>query len=133
MENIRRMELASVLSKNPSIMTEKRFLGFKTCFTYRPTHSPLVGIYLEYDPINGHRVRQLVASAPDEVDELIQKEGMPHPSCNGNIRLCLCYSRDHHFAAMQLSQYANFDYHPIDEIRVAEGEEAEKLLYPFVR
>lgn len=133
MANIAKMEMANDLFKKDCIKVEKAFLGLMTKVVYTPTNSPLVGICLEYDVANGQKVKQLIESAPSKLEAIIQKEGCPKPSDNGNVRLSICFSKDHHFAALQLSQFSNFEYHPMSEIHFVEGEDAEKELRPFIK
>ena len=133
MENISKMEMASALFNKPYIKTEKKFFGFKTNVTYTRTNSPIVGICLEFSPTEGQKVQAIVGASLNALDETIQREGLPKTSDNGNIRLNLCYSQDHEFAALHLQQFSGFEYHTLGEIRFAEGDEARKLLAVFVK
>ena len=133
MENISKMEMASALFNKPYVKTEKKFFGFKTNVTYTRTNSPIVGICLEFSPTEGQKVQAIVGASLNALDETIQREGLPKTSDNGNIRLNLCYSQDHEFAALHLQQFSGFEYHTLGEIRFAEGDEARKLLAVFVK
>ena len=133
MENISKMEMASALFNKPYVKTEKKFFGFKTNVTYTRTNSPIVGICLEFSPTEGQKVQAIVEASLKALDETIQREGLPKTSDNGNIRLNLCYSQDHEFAALHLQQFSGFEYHTLGEIRFAEGDEARKLLAVFVK
>lgn len=133
MENVTKMEMANTLLKKECIKVEKAFLGLVTKVIYTPTNSPVMGVCLEYDLANGQKVKHLVEVAPEKVESIIQKEGEPKTTDNGNIRLSLCFSKDHRFAALQLSQFTNFEYHPISDIVIVEGEKAEMELRPFIK
>lgn len=133
MANIAKMEMANVLFKKDCIKVEKAFLGLMTKVTYTPTNSPIVGLCLEYDLANGQKVKDIVEAAPSKVESVIKKEGKPQPCDNGNMRLTICFSRDHRFAALQLFQFTNFEYHPMSEIHIVEGDEAELELRPFIK
>lgn len=127
------MEMASVLFKKSCIKVEKSFFGLKTKVTYLTTNSPVNGLSLEYDCTNGKKVMDFMNTAPSGIDQLIEKEGKPQTSDNGNMLLTLCYSKDHQFAAFQLFQYSNFEYHVVGEIKFYEGSDAEKELSPFIK
>lgn len=133
MENITKMEMAHDLFKKNCIKVEKAFLGLVTKVTYIPTNSPVVGLCLEYDLTNGQKVRHLIETAPRNLEAVLKKEGKPITSDNGNVRLSLCFSKDHRFAALQLFQFTNFEYRPVGEIHFMEGDEAEMELRPFVK
>lgn len=133
MANIAKMEMANDLFKKDCIKVEKVFLGLMTKVIYTPTNSPIEGVCLEYDLTNGQKVKQIVESDPCKVESVIKKEGKPQPCDNGNMRLTLCFSKDHRFVALQLFQFTNFEYHPMSEIHIVEGDEAELELRPFIK
>ena len=124
--------MASAVFEKSCIKVEKKFFGLMTKVTYVPTNSPIVGETFEYSVSEGDKLNQLVTAAPNEVDFILQKVGRPVESSNGHWMVSICYSKDHKFVALQLSEYIGFDYNKIGEIRFAEGEDAEKLLRPFV-
>lgn len=132
MEYINNMELANALYHNPNIKVQKRFFGLKTVVIYTQTNSTVVGRYQEFDNESGRKIQQLLESTIDKLNTIARKLGHPQPVDNGKYCLSMCFSQDHQFVAMQLSQYVDFDYHPVGSIRFAEGEEAEMLLKPFV-
>lgn len=133
MENIKKMEMASALFKKDCIKVEKAFFGLVTKITYIPTGSPVVGLSLEFDPINGEKVSQLIDASAGNLEALIKKVGCLKCCDNGNYRLSLCFSRDHRFAALQLHQFSNFSYRSVGEIRFVEGDVAEREISLFVK
>ncbi|WP_405328696.1 hypothetical protein [Fibrobacter sp.] len=133
MENISKMEMANALFNQIYIKTEKCFFGLKTKVTYAPTNSPVVGTYLEYTPAEGQKAKAILEAAPAELDAVLQKNGRPQTGENGNMKLNLCYSRDHEFAALHLQQFSGFEYRTIIETRFAVGDEAKKLLNAFIK
>lgn len=132
MENIAKMEMAKDLFKQNCIKVEKTFLGLKTKVTYIPTNSPVVGLYLEFDAVNGQKVMDLLSATPSEFEKILKKEGKPTTADNGNTRLYICFSKDHKFAALQLFRYSNFEYHAVGDIRFIEGDMAEMEIGTFV-
>ena len=133
MENISKMEMANALFNKPYIKTEKKFFGFKTNVTYTKTNSPVVGTCLDYSPTEGQKVKDMFEASSSTLDAVVQKNGHPKTSDNGNYRLNLCYSQDREFAALQLQQFSGFEYHNVGGIRFVEGEKAHKLLAVFVK
>ena len=133
MANISNMEMACAVFEKSCIKVEKVIFGLKTKVTYIPTNSPIVGETFEYSVSEGDKLNQLVTAAPNEVDFILQKVGRPVESSNGHWMVSICYSKDRKFAAIQLSEFVGFDYKNVGEVRFAEGEEAEKLLRPFVK
>ena len=133
MENISKMEMATALFNQIYIKTEKNFFGLKTKITYAPTNSPVVGTALEFAPAEGQKAKAILEASPAELDAVLQKNGRPKTSDNGNMKLNLCYSRDHEFAAFHLQQFSGFEYHTVVETRFATGDEAKKLLHAFIK
>lgn len=133
MENISKMEMATALFNQIYIKTEKAFFGLKTKVTYAPTNSPVVGTSLEYSPAEGQKAKAILEASPAELDAVLQKNGRPQTSDNGNMKLNLCYSRDHEFATFHLQQFSGFEYHTVIETKFATGNEAKKLLHAFIK
>ena len=129
MENVKSMELAEALFQKNCIKVEKAFFGLKTKVSYVPTNSPVVGLYLEYDSDVGKQIKQLVSAEWKN----LKNEKAPDDCSNGHYRLAICFSKDRQFVALQLSQYVDFEYHPISEIRFAEGSTAETVLRVFMK
>lgn len=131
--NIAKMEMASALFNQIYIKTEKSFFGLKTKVTYAPTKSNVVGVTLDFNPTEGQKVRAILEADQSELIAILKKEGRPVTSDNGNLRLNLCYSQDHEFAALHLQQFQGFEYRTVGKIRFATGNEAKKLLTAFVK
>lgn len=126
-------EMAKAIFNKSCIKVKKCFFGLITKVIYTLTDSPVVGAYQEYDASNGEKAKLFLSLPPEMLRSTIQKDGRVKPAENGKFCMSLCYSRDHRFAAFLLSQYINFDYRPVGEIRFAEGDEAETLLEAFVK
>ena len=133
MENISKMEMATALFNQIYIKTEKTFFGLKTKITYAPTNSLVVGTSLEFAPAEGQKAKAILEASPAELNAVLQKNGRPQTGENGNMKLNLCYSRDHEFAAFHLQQFSGFEYHTVVETRFATGDEAKKLLHAFIK
>lgn len=133
MEFINNMEVAEALYHSPCIEVKKTFFGLKKDVLYTQTNSVVKGRYMEYDCSNGRRAEMLLSAPWESLEALARKIGYPEPADNGMYCLSVCFSCDHRFAVLQLSRYYEFDYHPISEIRFAEGDEAEVLLKIFLK
>lgn len=132
MEYIRNMDLASALYRNPNIKIQKGLFGLRKSVVYVQTNSPVRSLYMEYDSANGLKIKRLLEMSADSSSDCLFDFGDIKKAENGMFSLSVCYSLDKKFAALQLSQYVNFGYHPVGDVRVAEGKEAELLLKPFV-
>lgn len=130
---INNMKMADALFKKSCIKVETAFFGLKKKVLYTLTNSPVMSLDLEYDPINGQKVKDLVTLPQDDFLECLKRDGCPKTTDNGHYRLSLCFSQDHQFAALLLSRFFVFEYHAIGEVRFAEGAEAEILLKPFLK
>lgn len=133
MANIAKMEMASALFEKDFIKVEKCFLGLSTKVTYLPTNSPVKGVSLDFDAMNGQRLAGLILAKSGEFEAAFQKNGMMQSCDNGNSRVTLCFSQDRQFVALQLFQFSNFSYHSVGEIRFFEGSDATKVLHLFVK
>ena len=125
--------MASALFNQIYIKTEKTFFGLKTKVTYAPTNSPVVGTALEFAPSEGQKVKAILEASPVDLDAVLQKNGRPQTGDNGNMKLNICYSRDHEFAAFHLQQFSGFEYRTVIETRFVAGDEAKKLLQVFIK
>jgi len=122
------MGMAGKLFAHPDIAINKSFFGLSTQVVYKVTGSKLKGDYLEYTVENGKRIQALL-SLPAKDIEAMAAEGTRIPSTsNGNIRLDICYAKDRQFAALQVYQYGDFDYHAVSEVRIYDGKEAGDIL-----
>ena len=133
MENISKMEMAKALFQKDYSKTEKAFFGFITKVTYVPTNSPVVGLSLDYLLADGDKVMRLASAAPSELDALIKQNGCPQTSPNGHWRLNLCYSKDRKFVALQVLEFAGFEYKTVSEPRFIEGDDAAKFIGILVK
>lgn len=129
MSFINNVEMAKALFQKSCIKVEKAFFGLQTKVIYTLTNSPVVGDYQEYDTINGRKIKYFLELPSTKLAKELQKGTKIEPAENGVFSLCFCYSKDHQFAAFLLSQYIEFDYCPVSDIRFVQGGEAEALLH----
>lgn len=124
------LAMQNALAHNSHIKIEKKFFGLLTKITYTPTGVPVSKTYLEYDSTVGPQAEQILFAPSTELSTLCKHK--LKISENGKFRLYLLASKDHRFAALQLSEYRDFSFKPIGEIRIAEGDDARQILQAFV-
>ncbi len=130
--NMQENEIAmqKALAQKTYIQIEKKFWGLKTNIIYKPTRSSVHSKYLEFEPQEGQLVQQILSAEKSELSSLCTQK--VKPAANGKFRLYLCASQDGNFAAFQLSEYENFSFKPVSEIRFATGDEAQQILRFFM-
>ncbi|MBS7392042.1 MULTISPECIES: hypothetical protein [Hallerella] len=124
------LAMQNALAKNSNIQISTKFFGLLTKVIYKPTASPISKTYLEYDPAEGALVEQILFAPSTELSALCNHK--LKASENGKFSLYLLASKDHRFAALQLSEYSDFSYAPVGEIRIVEGDDARQILQVFV-
>ncbi|MBQ4022498.1 MAG: hypothetical protein II612_00710 [Prevotella sp.] len=127
MPSFKKMEMADAISKHIHVQIEKSFLGMRTNIVYQPTQS-LIDCYIQdYTAETGAKIERILKTPVDKMAEAIRQAG-PLPKANiSNMRLELCLSRDHQFAAAQLFSFYDFKYHAATDVIFIEGEQADIL------
>lgn len=113
----------AILSSNK--MTIKKSL-FGQTIVYKPTESAVKAYRQEYDLANGKLVGKIL-DAPAEVLEEAIKGTKIKKSDIGNMQLEACISNDRQFAAFRLFQFVDFEYKPISDLKVYEGDKASLI------
>lgn len=117
------LEMASAVSTSPNISIKKSW--FSTKVIYTPTASTVKSMMLEYSPLEGQKVEQLLGMPLEQMAAEIEQNGKPLTGVNGNFRLDVCLSQDHQFCALQLSRFINYSYQPLFPPRIYEGKDVE--------
>lgn len=126
MSNINHLEMAAELTALPEITVKKSMFGLSTSVIYAPTNSKITTRQNEYSAESGERLEKILEAAPESVPGMIEKTKI-QPASLGNIRLDICLSQDHQFAAVQLLRFADFTYHPLTDMKVYKGKAAEAI------
>lgn len=127
MANINHLEMAGDFSALPQIEIKKSFFGLKTNITYIPTHSNIHVVQNEYDSVNGEHMEDiLLAVSPEKIKELISSYNIVKSSI-GKVRVDACISEDKQFVAAQVLQFVDFNYVPVTDMKVFEGQTAEAI------
>ena len=127
MASINHLEMAKALSQNPHIQIKKSFFGLHTSVVYTPTQSPVDVSIQDYTAEMGNKLERIINAPAGQIEAAIRKEGRIDKASISNMRLELAFSRDRKFAAAQLFNFYDLQYHPVTEPRFIEGDEAAFL------
>lgn len=119
--------MASAVAQNNHISIQKSLFGLVQKAVYTPTGSPVDAFQLDYSQETAASLTRLLSAPAEELKSVVDSIGHLPTAHIGNVRLELCLSRDHQFAAMQLFRYADFDYRPDSGVRILEGSDAETV------
>lgn len=121
------MEIASAVSAHENIYVKQGFFGFRTKVYYKPTLSEVDSIRNYYTLSSGNEIQQFLLQFQN--DPSCAEKAPLTLDCdpNGTYRLEVYTSRDGKFLALQLFRYAELEYHPVNGIKIYEGEEAALL------
>lgn len=123
MAKINHLEMGAEVMALEQVETKKGFLGLSTKLIYKPTNSIIKVKENEYSAENGRRLEDILATAPENVEEAINKFPISAAGI-GNMKLEACISEDHQFAAVQLLAFKDFDYQPVTGVHIYEGKAA---------
>ena len=124
MTNINNLEMGFSISNHPHILVRKTLFGLRKQLVYQPTQSLVDVIINDYNEENGALVERVLRASKDKLEETVKTVGKVQKASISNMRLEVCLSRDHHFAAFQLFRFSDFKYHPITDVRCFEGKDA---------
>ncbi len=133
MANLNKLSMVNDVMTNPNISIHKTMLGLHTDYVYQPSDSKLTAYILEYNPTVGEKVEQLLQMPDTDISTAADKCGVLVNTPIGHWHLEACISKDHRFAAFQLFRFSNFSYTPVTDVRIFEGDCAEKISALFVR
>ena len=126
MAKINHIEMGAEVMALDNIEVKKGFMGWSVKLIYKPTHSIVKIKEKEYSAEDGRRLKSILATEPENIEEAISK--FPVSAIGmGNVKLQACISKDFQFAAVQLLSFQDFDYKPITDVCVYEGEAAKAI------
>lgn len=131
MANIKNMEIGEAISKNERILIKSSLFGLKQTIIFKPTQSPIDVFQFEYTNEAGAKIEKILSTPPDKLEEAIKSVGKIEHSQIGSIHVEACIARDHQFVAIQPFTYSGFYYHPVVDLKVYEGKEAELIAALF--
>lgn len=130
MAKINHLEMGAQIMALDNIQVKKGFLGMGTKLIYKPTQSVVKVKEYEYSTEDGRRLENILAAEPENMEEAISKNPVS-PKEMGNMKLEVCISDDHQFAAAQLLGFKDFDYIPVTDVHIYEGKTAEAFAHLF--
>ena len=129
MANIKSLGMAEELLANPHISVRKSFFGLVTRYIYNPTGEKIRVNQKNYNPGgDGEAIKRMLSLGVEGLKKGLKSKGLPEPIAIGNMKLNICYTRDHQFLAMQMEQFMDYMYTPTTDLVVAEGEDAQQIL-----
>ena len=128
MSSIKNLDMDAAVSTYKNITIKKSLFSTKAIYT--PTGSTVKAMVLEYSPSEGEKVKRLLDMPLNKMSADIEQKGKPKTGVNGNFRLEVCLSDDHHFS-LQLLRFADFSYRPFYEPRFYEGTDVEYITKLF--
>lgn len=81
----------------------------------------------DYQPECASKLEQLL-QAPDDKLAALAASMTITPTPVGNIRLDVCYTADHEFAAVQMLRFADYKYRTITQPRLLDGAAAHAIM-----
>lgn len=130
MPNIKSLQMWKDICADARISVSKTLLGLRTTATYTITDSSLCANIIEYSPVDGEKLKNILESARSQVAEVIG-DFRPKAVANGNYMAEVCYSQDGKFLAVQLYQFARMSYEPVTETKIYEGDTAQTMVKMF--
>ena len=124
MTNFNNLEMGEAISMHPHIIIKKSFFGLRKQLVYQLTQSPIDIIINDYSAENGALIEKVLMSPKDKLEKTAQSVGKVQKSAIANMRLEVCLSRDHQFAALQLFRFVDFKYQPLTDVHCFEGKNA---------
>lgn len=126
MANIKSLQMWSNICSDIRINVCKSFFGLSTTVKYVPTGSVIDVKRVKLSKQDGERLLKIMQTTHDNMNKAVENfrlNGIP----NGNYMLEACCSQDASYVAMHLLQYklSDYDYKPVSDIIVYEGEEAK--------
>lgn len=131
MANIKNMEIYEAISKNEHILIKSGLFGLKQTVIFKPTQSPIDVCQFEYTNEAGAKIEKILSTPSDRIEEAIKSAGKIEHSQVGSIHVEACISCDHQFVAVQPFTYSGFYYHPIVDLKIYEGKNAELIATLF--
>ena len=131
MANIKNLRMWESICNDARISIKKSLFGLRSTAIYAPTNSVIDASSLEYSPVDGAKIKQLLSMPREKMAAAI---GDFHPKTvdYGNYMAEVAVSRDKTFMVMQLFQFQQLNYEAVTDVLIFEGQEAETVARIFV-
>lgn len=133
MATINKLSMAQTIKSYPKIDEEKSMLGLIKTYYYSPTRSKINAFTLDFSPSMGEKVDMVLKSPNECIDRALTKCGYIMNTTIGHWHLEACMSQDKSFAALQLFKYENFEFYPVSDVKIYEGDTARKVVSAIIR
>ena len=130
MAKINHIEMGAEVMALDNIEVKKGFMGWGIKLIYKPTHSVVKIKEKEFSVEDGRRLESILATEPENLEEAIRKFPVSAIAM-GNVKLQACLSEDFQFAAVQLLSFQDFDYKPVTDVHIYEGDAAKAVTRLF--
>lgn len=124
MANIKNLNMSKALLNTPYIHTASSCFGLLTSYVYTPTSSRLKACCYEYPATKEAELTHLLTLKGDALTAAAKEMKTLANDAIGNLRLEICISADHQFAAVQLFRYSNFVATPVSVLTLFEDGDA---------
>lgn len=124
MANIKNLTMGSQLLSDPRITTVSTLFGLSSKAVYVSTGSTISSSVYEYSAQEEDKLKQLLPLTGAALADAARNVKTLKSHDIGNLRLEVCLSADHQFAAMQLFRYSNFVATPVTSLSVYEQADA---------
>lgn len=125
MASILRLTMTDAVVANENVDIRKSFFWLINRGVYTPTESPIAVNIKGFDLETGNRIKKVLESDEDCLQQAVEKLGNVSESPISNMQLEVCVSKDGSFAAYQLLKYEGLDYRPVTPARIYEGASAK--------
>lgn len=128
MTNYSKMAMGPELASLNHISIEKKLFGLIINAIYLPTKSKIDG-YKLYLSQKGAKTMDLLMKTEKEgdIDSIVESGNKIEYDANGNEKIDVCVSKDHHFLALQRFCYKDYCYAKASDVRIFEDEAAKKV------
>lgn len=124
MANIKNLTMGSLLLSDPRITTVNTLFGLSSKAVYVPTGSKISSCVYEYSAQEEDKLKHLLPLTGAALADAARNVKTLKSHDIGNLRLEVCVSADHQFAAMQLFRYSNIVATPVTSLSVYEQADA---------
>lgn len=106
------------------VYISKSWFGLKTVAKCASTGSVIEPKKVQLDQQDGERLQRILRTSSESLILAVEDFHLKE-SYNGRYMLECCVSKDETYVAMLLFQFKNFDYEPVSDVVVYEGENAK--------
>ncbi|MBO7637051.1 MAG: hypothetical protein J6S89_10805 [Paludibacteraceae bacterium] len=130
MANIKSLQMWNDICADARVCISKSWFGLKTVVKCASTGSVIEPKKVQLDQQDGDRLQRILRTSSENLTQAVENFHLKE-SYNGRYILESCVSKDGMYVAMLLLQFKNFDYEPVTDVVVYEGENAKIISQIF--